>query len=90
MTDVDFKKQENGDYTAIVKCPFCGNVTKIENVSSYGVFAWRNGAFVQRAFPNMSIEDRECVISGLCHDCQEAMFGGMDCEEEEEEARANA
>ena len=91
MTDVDFKKQENGDYTAIVKCPFCGNVTKIENVSSYGVFAWRNGAFVQRAFPNMSIEDRECFVSGLCHDCQETMFGGMDCEEEEEEeARANA
>ena len=90
MTDVDFKKQENGDYTAIVKCPFCGNVTKIENVPSYGVFMWRNGAFVQKAFPNMAIEDRECMISGLCHDCQETMFGGMDCEEEEEEARANA
>ena len=89
MMNVDFTKQEKGDYTVAVECPFCGRVTRIENVPANGIFAWRNGAFVQKAFPNMSIEDRECLISGLCHDCQEAMFGGMDCEEEEE-ARANA
>ena len=98
MTNVDFTKQENGDYTATVKCPFCGKDTKIENVPSNGVFAWRNGALIQRAFPNIAIEDRECLISGLCHDCQEEMFGGLDCEpdvdecdcEVEEEASANA
>ena len=78
MMNVDFKKQENGDYTAIVECPFCGRVTKIENVPANGIFAWRGGALIQRAFPNMAIDDRECLVSGLCHDCQEYMFSEPD------------
>ena len=48
------------------------------------------GCILNAADGFLSIEDRECFVSGLCHDCQETMFGGMDCEEEEEEARANA
>ena len=81
----DFTKQENGDYTATVKCPICSKETKIENVPSDDIFAWCTGALIQRAFPNMAIKDRECLIGGLCHDCQERMFSGLDCEPDEDE-----
>ena len=89
MMNVDFTKQENGDYTVTVECPFCGRMTRIENVPANGIFAWRGGALIQRAFPNMAIEDRECLVSGLCHECQEYRFSEPD-EEEEEEAKVNA
>lgn len=98
MTNVDFTEQNDGNYTATVKCPFCGKETKIENIPATDLFSWRSGALIQQAFPNMPSEDRECLISGICHDCQERLFGGVngepdeeecDCEEEAE-ANANA
>ena len=30
---------------------------------------WTNGAFVQNAFPNMSADDREMFVSGVCPTC---------------------
>jgi hypothetical protein len=40
--------------------------------------AWMGGALVQRAFPNMSADDRELLISGTCGVCWDDMFGGFD------------
>lgn len=78
MMNVDFTKQEDGDYAVTVECPFCGRGTRIENVPANGIVAWRGGALIQRAFPNMAIGDRECLVSGLCRDCQEYVFSEPD------------
>lgn len=55
-------------------CPFCGKVTTL-NVPADGFMAWQNGSLVQSAFPDMSAEDREVLISGMCIDCQDSIFG---------------
>lgn len=60
-------------------CPFCSNVSTIL-VDTADYNAWRAGKLAQRAFPYLSAEDRETLISGLCPDCQESFF-----EEDEEE-----
>lgn len=64
--------------TIITRCPFCGHINFIEvNIADY--LDWQNGALVQDAFPYLSAEKREAVISGICRTCQNNVFG----EEEE-------
>jgi hypothetical protein len=43
--------------------------------------AWKEGKFVQDAFPYLSKEDRELLVSQTCHRCWYEMFG--DCCEQE-------
>lgn len=43
--------------------------------------AWRNGAAIQVAMPQLSPNQREFIISGIMPDEWEALFGG---EEEDE------
>ena len=74
---IQFNKQSNGNYTLTVKCPFCGKETQVKDVSPEGWFSLMRGALMQVAFPNMPIEDREVLISGLCRDCQEEVFGSQ-------------
>ena len=57
-----------------VKCPFCGKVTEIE-VPLVGYLDWEDGELIQNAMPNLSAEDRELLISGVCYDCQRKIFG---------------
>lgn len=61
---------------AVVKrvCPFCGEVFEI-HVPLAGFEAWQNGELVQNAFPELTAENREFLISGMCRDCQEKIFG---------------
>lgn len=40
--------------------------------------AWQKGALIQDAMPNMSAEDRETLISGICPSCFEALGSGDD------------
>ena len=35
-------------------------------VSKRGYQAWRNGMLIQHALPELSIDDRETLISGYC------------------------
>lgn len=81
MSDIIFVKQyanghEDG-YIAVVKCPFCGAFSRVR-ISTAGLFRWNQGALVQDAFPNLSADDREILISGICRKCQEGVFGGGD------------
>jgi hypothetical protein len=53
----------------VFKCPFCGNyrtvtVTKVAFNSYYN-----GGSLAQDAFPDLSIDDRELFISGVCEEC---------------------
>ena len=41
-----------------------------------GVVAWERGALIQDAFPAMSVDDREILISGVCGTCFDNLFTG--------------
>jgi hypothetical protein len=46
----------------------CGKSTNIEyDIDGYK--AWKEGALIQDAFPDMSADDRETLISGLDPEC---------------------
>lgn len=55
------------------ECPLCKQLTYIK-VDKDGFFKWKKGELVQRAFPKLSIEERECLISNICLTCQDEMF----------------
>lgn len=63
-------------------CPFCGKTTpvQIRRVADYD--AWQNGTLAQDAFPYLSADEREMLISGICPTCWDNMFS---LEEDEEE-----
>ncbi len=64
-----------------VTCPFCGKVNQL-TLPTEGYTAWKlHGILVQNAFPQLSAEDRELLISGICPTCWDGMFP----DEEEEE-----
>lgn len=59
------------------KCVFCHKFVEIE-MSAEGYKKYIEGALVQDAFPEMRVEDREFLISGICEDCQKYVFGEDD------------
>lgn len=59
----------------VMTCPFCGEehcVTVVEK--DYYDYA-RGVALAQEAFPYLSATEREQIISFICPDCQEKIFG---------------
>jgi len=57
----------------VTECPFC----KKEHVMVVSTLNWvqrLQGALVQEAFPEMSAEDRERVVSGTCPKCWDKFF----------------
>ena len=69
------------DCTVVTRCPFCGKAHEIE-VNEMDYLDWQDGKLAQDAFPYLSASDREMLISGICPDCWDGMFG---TDEEEEE-----
>lgn len=60
--------------TIVTYCPFCGHINSIEvNITDY--WDWQNGALVQDAFPYLSVDEREMIISGICPTCWNNIFG---------------
>ena len=68
-------------YTIETYCPFCGKPHTV-NVHAADWHAFEDGALVQDAFPYLSANERELLISGICPTCWNSMFG--DDEEGEE------
>ena len=67
------------EVTVVTRCPFCGCGNFVEvNENDYD--DWQDGAHAQDAFPYLSADEREMLISGICPTCWARMFG----EEEEE------
>lgn len=60
--------------TLVNKCPFCGKESEV-TVTFKGWSDYLDGASVQVAFPNLSATEREIIISGICPQCQESVFG---------------
>ena len=61
---------------AVVKtyCRYCRRNHQM-TVPSAGVDAMIRGEFVQNAFPTLSADDRERLISGTCPECWNRLFG---------------
>ena len=58
----------------LITCPICGATYEVA-VPADGYMAWQNGELIQNAMPTLSADERECLISGLCLDCQNDIFG---------------
>ena len=59
--------------TLITKCPQCGAESEI-HVNEHDYENYKNGDLVQNAFPYLSAEDREKLISGVCEKCWAEIF----------------
>ncbi len=60
-----------------VPCPFCGKTTKVRlstKVWLDGLKAYKNGAFVQNAWPTLSPDVLELFVSGICEKCWNDMY----------------
>jgi hypothetical protein len=62
-------------------CIHCGQPGLIEMTGltySWGVSRLNQGAYIQEAFPSLSAEEREQIISGTHPACWNAIFGKED------------
>lgn len=59
----------------VTQCPMCGRANEIE-VNDFDYLDWSDGMLAQEAFPYLSVQEREMLISGICPDCWAKMFGG--------------
>lgn len=60
-------------------CPHCHKLQTLE-VDDSQYYDWLAGKNIQRAFPNLSADQREILMSGICPECWEDIF-----EEDDEE-----
>lgn len=65
-----------------IRCPICRNFTII-TVKTVDFVLWMDGENAQKAFPYLSPNEREALISGICPDCWDKMFSEEDDEPEE-------
>ena len=57
----------------LVKCPICGRESEVMvKIDEY--LAYQEGVLAKDAFPNLSEEEREMIISGICIKCQKNIF----------------
>ena len=63
------------ELTVVTRCPFCGKGNFIE-VNDADYDDWQDGELAQVAFPYLSADEREMLISGICPTCWDRMFGG--------------
>ena len=60
--------------TVITTCPFCGANHSVEvRLADYNAYC--EGGLVQDCFPYLSADEREMLISGICPQCWDNMFG---------------
>ena len=68
-------KTNHYEVTIVTCCPFCGRGNEVE-VNEMDYLDWSDGELAQVAFPYLSADEREMLISGICPDCWDDMFGG--------------
>ena len=51
-----------------IVCPVCGK-KQVVTVKSEDYDKWENGELIQRAFPYLTSNERETLITGICDDC---------------------
>jgi hypothetical protein len=69
--------------TIVVKtktCTVCGEY-EVWSLDRQAVTKWQEGEYIQNAFPDMSAEDRELLISGTHPACWNKLFPREDEDE---------
>lgn len=70
--------------TIVTECPLCGQQHAIE-VSDMGLIAYNRGALIQDAFPDLTKEEREMLMTGICPECWIELFEDKEEDGKEEE-----
>ena len=74
------KVKERG-YELKVQCRMCRKVhTLMVGVEDYLMFDMPNRPHIQDIFPYLTPAERELLISGICPECWDKLFGGEDNE----------
>ena len=68
------KKINYREVEVMTFCPFCGHAHGVF-VNEADYWDWQDGALAQNAFPYLSADDRELLISGICPTCWNKVFG---------------
>lgn len=76
-------KENLHEVCVVTYCPFCGKAHEIE-VNEMDYLDWKDGMLAQEAFPYLDANEREMLISGICPDCWNGMFGQEEEEEDED------
>lgn len=61
-------------------CKFCNKEVLI-TVDEEDIKKYENGALIQQAFPYLTSDEREIMLSGMCGDCWEKYMESFDKEE---------
>lgn len=56
-----------------LKCQYCGKEIQI-NVTQEQIDKYQSGELIQRAFPNLTAEQREMLLTGTCGECWDKIF----------------
>lgn len=67
------KKINYKEVCIITRCPMCGRGNEVE-VNENDYFDWDDGVNAAVAFPYLSANEREMLISGICPTCWNKMF----------------
>lgn len=54
-----------GKISIVKSCPFCGKKNKVI-VNTVDFESFQNGELAQKAFPDLSADEREILITGIC------------------------
>jgi hypothetical protein len=57
----------------VVKCRQCKQDVEVPATEDQ-IKRWRAGELIQRAMPNLTADEREILISGICGTCFDRMF----------------
>lgn len=57
-----------------ITCRVCGSATEI-TVPAERFLAWQTGTLIQCAFPELTTDQRELLISGICGKCFDRVMG---------------
>jgi len=67
-------RKNRKDYGIVTRCPFCG-CSNVVSVNETDYYYWDgSGELVQNAFPYLSADERELLISGICPTCWDNLF----------------
>jgi len=65
-------------FSVAVDCKMCSQIHVVE-VPEKGFNAWKlDRVLIQVAMPELTADEREILISGICGKCYDEMFAGCD------------
>lgn len=62
----------------IQDCPLCRQSSPPMDLDETKLRRWMDGELIQNVFPELSIEERELMITGMHSDCYDNLFEGQE------------